>query len=233
MNDEERQNILNVLRKESLDYRAASLNRWLSVTGLVLTFFGIVVVLVGWWGFGEFRDIKTSAEESMAQTERYEEEAREIMDKIRAHSEAAGAEAEKLRRLAKDLGAEDDPSLTPNDPESLLRSVLGVEELSTVSGSLPSDERSQQTIRLPSSGEYWFAGECDRNCADLDLVVYKNDSEDFLGEDLLFDAFPVVHHRAADPENVTVEVIMVDCRADECGWSLTVYAGQQSPSNPG
>ena len=43
----ENQRLINELRSELLDDRADYIDRWLSVIGVVLTFFGIVVAIVG------------------------------------------------------------------------------------------------------------------------------------------------------------------------------------------
>ncbi len=53
----ENQRLINELRSELLDDRADYIGRWLSVIGLVLTFFGIVVAIVGVWGFRKFQKI--------------------------------------------------------------------------------------------------------------------------------------------------------------------------------
>ena len=54
----ENQRLINELRSELLDDRADYIDRWLSVIGVVLTFFGIVVAIVGVWGFRKFQKIE-------------------------------------------------------------------------------------------------------------------------------------------------------------------------------
>ena len=48
----------NELRRELLDDRASTINWWLAIVALVLTFFAIVVPIAGLFGFREFREIK-------------------------------------------------------------------------------------------------------------------------------------------------------------------------------
>ena len=49
------QSRFNELRGELLDDRAAYIDRWLSVVAIVLTFFGLLIVLGGYIGFSRFR----------------------------------------------------------------------------------------------------------------------------------------------------------------------------------
>lgn len=52
------------LRHELLDQRASSIDLWLGVIGLVLTFFGIVIAIAGVWAFRRFREIEEEAKSS-------------------------------------------------------------------------------------------------------------------------------------------------------------------------
>ncbi len=51
VDDVEIQRHFNELRGELLDKRAVSIDRWLSVIAIVLTFFGVVVAVAGYIGF--------------------------------------------------------------------------------------------------------------------------------------------------------------------------------------
>ena len=61
--DVEIQNRLNEIRSELLDERANTIDWWLAVTALVLTFFGIVVVIAGFFGYRRFQEILNEARE--------------------------------------------------------------------------------------------------------------------------------------------------------------------------
>jgi len=50
---------INNLRREQLDDRALYIDYWLAAIAIVLTFFGIVIALAGYIGFGRFREIET------------------------------------------------------------------------------------------------------------------------------------------------------------------------------
>ena len=52
---------INELRSELLDDRASYIDRWLSVITIVLTFFSIVAVVLGYIGFRRFRKIEIEA----------------------------------------------------------------------------------------------------------------------------------------------------------------------------
>ena len=52
---------LEEVRRELLDERGKSIDRWLMVIGLVLTFFGIVIAITGLWAFDRFRKIEAEA----------------------------------------------------------------------------------------------------------------------------------------------------------------------------
>ena len=54
--------ILNQLRSELLDERAASLNRWLTACALVLAFFGIVAAIAGYFGIERFSELDAEIE---------------------------------------------------------------------------------------------------------------------------------------------------------------------------
>ena len=81
----------NELRRELLDDRAETINWWLAATAIFLTFFGIVVVLGGYFGFGRFREIE-------AEAKKYAEEARELVEKIRERKKEVDEAIESIMR---------------------------------------------------------------------------------------------------------------------------------------
>ena len=228
MNDDQRREVLNELRSEVLDRRATRLNRWLQVVGLVLTFFAVGVTVVGILGFRRFEDLELRTRSTF---ERLEDRARDSLARVEKHEEAAGDTRKKLDQLAEDL---DLNQLTESlgemavelsetiEPGSLLRTAMGLEEFQAVAGTLEDGRNERRFFSLPA-GDYWFAGSCDLGCGDLDLRLYERDSGEFLNEDILVDDVPVLRHQTAEPVDLELDVVMVDCLTAECDWSVRVY----------
>ena len=78
------QHRFNELRRELLDDRASYINRWLDVIAIVLAFFGIVAVVVGYIGFRRFREIETEAKDSAKTAAEHVEDAKRLVDEIKS-----------------------------------------------------------------------------------------------------------------------------------------------------
>lgn len=89
----------NELRRELLDDRADTVNWWLTATAIFLTFFGIVVVLGGYFSFSRFREIEVEARENVGQSKQYAEEAREIIRAINEQKKQAEEATQKIREM--------------------------------------------------------------------------------------------------------------------------------------
>ena len=89
----------NDLRRELLDDRADTINWWLTATAIFLTFFGIVVVLGGYFGFGRFREIE-------AEAKKYAEEARKVVEEIKKLKRQAEEYSKSITRVASGHDAE-------------------------------------------------------------------------------------------------------------------------------
>lgn len=81
----------NDLRRELLDYRAETINWWLAATAIFLTFFGIVVVLGGYFGFGRFREIEAEVKKSA-------EEIKELNKQAKEDAQQIGQERERITK---------------------------------------------------------------------------------------------------------------------------------------
>ena len=68
-----------------LDKRAESINRWLAVMAIVLTFFGIVAVVAGYISFERFRELEKETRNRVEQ----------LVDKIKDLADKAEADAGK------------------------------------------------------------------------------------------------------------------------------------------
>ena len=55
----------NEIRRELLDDQASSIHLWLAVIGIILTFFGVVVVIAGFMGYKKFREIEAEGKASV------------------------------------------------------------------------------------------------------------------------------------------------------------------------
>ena len=74
----ELQQLFNDLRKEYLDTRDGAINWWLQFIATVLAFFGIVIIVLGYFGIKSFKELEGEARKSV-------EEARKLVDEIKEH----------------------------------------------------------------------------------------------------------------------------------------------------
>ena len=110
----------NELRGELLDKRAVSIDRWLSVIAIVLTFFGVVVAVAGYIGFTRFREIETEAKGYVKDAERLVEEIKNYhyesamyLDSIKTvTAEIVANNPEKAKQIAANVGENTMASLT-------------------------------------------------------------------------------------------------------------------------
>ena len=109
--DVEIQRHFNELRGELLDKRAVSIDRWLTVIAIVLTFFGIVVAVAGYIGFTRFQEIETEAKGYVKDAERLVEEMKKnydisvgYLDSIKTvNAEDVANNPEKTKQIAADV----------------------------------------------------------------------------------------------------------------------------------
>lgn len=229
-----------------LDRWAATLNRWLQVLAIVLTWTAVflaaltlVATVLGFIGFRQFMDIRDEAKHALTKAEVAERKADAAHDSTRRlWSEHAALEQQVQRSIVgkvdppdeekddqlTDLAALPVTELDIPDLFSALLSARGfVPFREELEGALTSGATRRESFALPT-GFYSFTGACDVNCADLDLILYgEGNEEDPLAEDLLLDAFPIVTFDTDTPENVVLEVVMVECSAEPCTWNLKAY----------
>ena len=230
-NDPDRQEILNELKTEILDYRAARLNRWLQIIGLILTFFALALPVAGFLGFQEFRSLEREAKRLTGEVQTAQAAVEEMLgDVVAAEAKVESAEA-KLRSQTEVLGTVEekvnqlDVVVQAAAAATVLDSLLpgrGFESSGDRTGSLASGARQRETFSL-LPGDYRFTAACDMDCADLDLILYRDGEEEPAAEDLLLDAFPIIDFEVNESENVVLEVVMVECSEDPCTWNLSAY----------
>lgn len=91
----------NELRGELLDKRAVSIDRWLSVIAIVLTFFGVVVVVAGYIGFTRFREIETEAKGYVEEIKKNRDISVGYLDSIKTMTaEIVAKNSEKAKQVA-------------------------------------------------------------------------------------------------------------------------------------
>lgn len=93
VSDIENQRQINDLRSEYLDDRAASLNQWLVVIGLVLAFFAVAIPVVtgiaAYVAYTQFQRIESEAQESLKEAKEYASEAAQYLTDIKAQKKIA------------------------------------------------------------------------------------------------------------------------------------------------
>ena len=159
----------NELRRELLDDRAETINWWLAVTAIFLTFFGIVVVLGGYFGFGRFREIE-------AEAKKYAEEARKLVEEINEQKKRAEENLAYLTRMVEqrsrlllnteDLAPDDAPlsilldqgqreSDTAQEAEEAVREVRRNPEASSLARAIADAVSLQRAGRIEEAIEKW------------------------------------------------------------------------------
>ena len=103
------QSRFNELRGELLDDRAGYIDWWLSVTAIVLTFFGIVVAIAGVWGFRWFREIKTEARNILEEIKNTRDKSHDILQDLTAKT--ATEDPDKAKRAV--VGVSENPTASP------------------------------------------------------------------------------------------------------------------------
>ena len=121
---EEKQSIVNEFRREILDDRAAYIDRWLAVVAIFLTFFGIIVAILGIISFRRFQAIEKEARESVEGANKHVEEAKGLVQEIKEYrdetkairdetAESAADDPERVRQVAEDTRK--NPQASPMD----------------------------------------------------------------------------------------------------------------------
>ena len=136
--DVEKQRCFNELRRERLDCWAKTINWWLAVVAIFLTFFAIGVAVAGYMGFGQFQELKEEAKEienraiesvenaeravAVEETKRYVEE---YVEEIKSYLD----EAKKMTKDIREMNAQ----IVADAPENAKQVVASVREDPTAS----------------------------------------------------------------------------------------------------
>ena len=129
------------------------------------------------------------------------------------------------------MGSTDEPGAIPGEDMGGRLEIFGMEvrELGFLKvgqgarGGLGNEETVQIPIPLQKGLEYRIAGTCDLDCFDLDLALFDPQGAE-VTTDFLDDDFPIL---AFVPETTGVfqlEVIMIACGLEPCGYRTVTYS---------
>ena len=107
----------NDLRREVLDDREKLVDWWLTATAIFLTLLGIVAVIAGYLSFKRFREIEAEARQNVTASQQYTEEARHLVEEIKAKRHEAEA-------LMEGLNAQ----IASDDPGKATQAILSVRQ---------------------------------------------------------------------------------------------------------
>jgi hypothetical protein len=88
---------------------------------------------------------------------------------------------------------------------------------------LNNDVPASFRVRLQRGVEYRFAGRCDGDCFDVDLVLRDANGNELIS-DRDFDPTPAFTFRAPYTGEYVVELVLADCRARRCQVGAVVVA---------
>ena len=167
----ELQQLFNDLRKEYLDTRTKSIDWWLEFITIVLAFFGIVVVILGYFGLQEFKKLKAEAKSDADEIKNHLSkvlESRAELERVRAEAESAGVKTESdeaMQRTRETLSAE---VFASNDEEfeKILRDFEQIPNLSFVDKAMVEAYRLQKDDRIEEAGQKWRS---------IAIIVAEND----------------------------------------------------------
>ena len=140
-------------RREFLDKRSKDIDWWLTAIIIFLTFFAIIVAIIGIFGFQRFREIEKEARQSVLAAEKHAEQAGHVVKEIEAKRDEA-------QSLLKDINAE----TAHNDPDKASEVVETVQQSSAAS---LTDRVVADAISLQQQGKVKEAIEKWRSIADV------------------------------------------------------------------
>ena len=167
----ELQQLFNDLRKEYLDTRDGVINWWLEFITIVLAFFGIVVVVLGYFGLQEFKKLKAEAKSDADEIKNHLSkvlESRAELERVREEAEVSEVKAESdeaMQRTREALSAE---VFASNDEEfeKILRDFEQIPNLSFVDKAMVEAYKLQKDDRIEEAVQKWRS---------IAIIVDEND----------------------------------------------------------
>ncbi|RKU35122.1 hypothetical protein C6496_17680 [Candidatus Poribacteria bacterium] len=157
--DIENQRQINDLRSEYLDDRAASLNQWLVVIGLVLAFFAVAIPVVtgiaAYVAYTQFQRIESEAAEYLKEAKGYANEAAQYLKDIQAQKEIAEEVVSGL--TSGDITKLVQPGTSEVSPEvgSMLRALRREPGTSVIDNAIVEAIRLSQEGKIDDAIEKW------------------------------------------------------------------------------
>ncbi|HET6230047.1 MAG TPA: hypothetical protein VFE05_08260 [Longimicrobiaceae bacterium] len=89
-------------------------------------------------------------------------------------------------------------------------------------GDLNSGYQSSFSVQLRGGSTYFIIGECDGDCSDLDLKLYRGDGE-LLNQDVDDDDHPVIRITPRETRTFRIQPIMASCAHNPCSWGVGIF----------
>ena len=100
----------NELKSEYLDDRSDYIDMWLAVVAIVLTFFGVVIAVLGIVGYRKFRELESDAKESVEKIEEHLAQSKEHLGKITSIDIDDPDKATEVEKAIRDIQSDPEPS---------------------------------------------------------------------------------------------------------------------------
>ena len=159
VSDIENQRRINDLRSEYLDDRAASLNQWLVVIGLVLAFFAVAIPVVtgiaAYVAYTQFQSIESEAQESLKEAKQYASEAAQYLKDIQAQKKIAEEVVSELSSGDITKLVQSEKSEVSPEVESILRTIRREPGTSVIDNAIVDAVRLLQAGKTDDAIEKW------------------------------------------------------------------------------
>ena len=100
----------NELKSEYLDDRADHIDMWLTVVAIVLTFFGLVVIVLGYFGIKRFQELEARAEKSVEKIEENLALSKARLQETTSIDIGDPEKTPKIKKTIQDVQLDPDPS---------------------------------------------------------------------------------------------------------------------------
>ncbi len=160
----ELQRLFNDLRKEYLDTREGTINWWLQFITIVLAFFGIVVVVLGYFGLQEFKKLKAEAEKDADEIKNQLSEvlkSRAELERVREEAETNEAKTESdeaIQRTRETFSAEEFATLSGDEEfEKVLQDFEQIPNLSFIDKATVEAYKLQKDGKITEAIQKWHS----------------------------------------------------------------------------
>ena len=92
-------------------------------------------------------------------------------------------------------------------------------------GSLNDGDWTSFTARLEAGTTYYILAECDEDCYDLDLKLYRADGTLVL-QDIGIDEYAVLRITPTQTRTYQIQPIMAGCERNPCRWGVGIFSDQ-------